>query len=99
MPENIPEGSVVITPAEQYHRTAEQFGIITEKLGEVQSTLHPMAVQVAEHDAYIITLRQASLPEAIPKMTTRLDRLERFMWLALGISVASGGADLIKFIG
>lgn len=99
MPDSIPEGSVVITPSEQYQRTAEQFGTITEKLGEVQRTLHPMATQVAEHDAYIITLRQTGLPEAMTKMGARLDRLERFMWLALGISLASGASDLIKFIG
>lgn len=33
------------------------------------------------------------------KTKDRLDRLERFMWLALGISLASGASDLIKFIG
>lgn len=99
MPDSVPEGSVVITPSEQWSRTSEQFGTITEQLSEIKQKVNPVAVQVAEHDAYITSLRQTGLPEAMTKMTGRLDRLERFMWLALGISLASGASDLIKFIG
>lgn len=32
-------------------------------------------------------------------LSSRVDRLERFMWLALGISCASGASNFAKFIG
>lgn len=86
MPENIPEGSVVITPAEQYQRTAEQFGTISEKLGSIERTLHPVTAQVAEHDAYLNSLREAGLPGSMARVSV----LEKFMWVSVGLSLASG---------
>lgn len=97
MPEQIPEGSVVITPAEQYQRTAEQFGTISEKLGSIERTLHPVTAQVAEHDAYINSLRQAGLPESMTQLKTDVTRIDRTQIKGLGY--AGGIAAVIAIIG
>lgn len=91
MPEHIPEGSVVITPSEQYQRTAEQFGIITEKLGGLEQTMHPMVAQVAEHDAYINSLRQVGLPESLTTTKTKVEGVEKVQWRNAGFAAGIGG--------
>lgn len=97
MPENVPDGSVVITPSEQYQRTAEQFGTITERLGDVQRTLHPMAAQVAEHDAYINTLREAGLPGSVTALQTEVKQIDRTLVKWAGI--VAGGVGLLSILG
>ncbi len=32
-------------------------------------------------------------------LRTRVDRLERFMWLAMGISLASGASNFLSLLG
>lgn len=91
MPDPIPDGSVVITPSEQYQRTAEQFGAISEKLSELQRDLNPLPAQVAEHDAYINSLRQAGLPESLTAMRAEVTRIDRVQVKGLGIAAAIGG--------
>lgn len=90
MPDSIPEGSVVITPSEQYQRTAEQFGIITEKLSGMEKTLDPVATQVAEHDAYINSLRLVGLPESMTTVKGKVEGVERVQWKSMGFSAGIG---------
>lgn len=97
MPDPIPDGSVVITPSEQYQRTAEQFGAISEKLSELQRDLNPLPAQVAEHDAYINSLRQAGLPESMTQLKTDVTRIDRTQIKGLGY--AGGIAAVIAIIG
>lgn len=92
MPDSIPEGSVVITPSEQYQRTAEQFGIITEKLSGMEKTLDPVAAQVAEHDAYINTLRLVGLPESLTTVKGKVEGIERVQWRTMGFAAGIGAA-------
>ena len=97
MPEHVPEGSVVITPSEQYQRTAEQFGTITEQLSGIKETLHPMASTVAEHDAYINELRQAGLPGSMITVRADVTRIDRVQIKGLGI--AAGISAIIAVVG
>lgn len=90
MPDNVPEGSVVITPAEQWARTSEQFGIITEKLSGMEKTLDPVAMQVAEHDAYINTLRLVGLPESMTTVKGKVEGVEKVQWKSMGFSAGIG---------
>ncbi|MGH3349298.1 MAG: hypothetical protein ACRDPS_01435 [Nocardioides sp.] len=92
MPEQIPEGSVVITPSEQYQRTAEQFGTITEQLSGIKQTLNPVAAQVAEHDAYLNSLRLVGLPESLTTIKGKVEGVERVQWRSMGFSAGIGAA-------
>ncbi|MGH4002031.1 MAG: hypothetical protein ACRDTJ_31720 [Pseudonocardiaceae bacterium] len=91
MPEQIPEGSVVITPSEQYQRTAEQFGTITEQLSGIKETLNPLPAQVAEHDAFINSLREVGLPGSMTTVKAEVTRIDRVQVKGLGIAAAIGG--------
>lgn len=91
MPEHIPEGSVVITPAEQWSRTSEQFGSISEKLSELQRDLNPIPAQVAEHDAYLNSLRQVGLPESMTTTKTKVEGVEKVQWRNAGFAAGIGG--------
>lgn len=77
MPDQTPDGSIVITPADMYRQTTEQFGEIRQTLVHLETVMSPLSAQVAEHDAYLNTLRSAGLPESMTEMKTKVERIDK----------------------
>lgn len=93
----VPPGSVVITPEAMYRETSERYGHIDASLGEIRADLRPMLTTVAEHDAYINTLRSAGLPERFASIETEVQTLKGKITWAFG--VGAGGAFLAGLLG
>jgi hypothetical protein len=104
-PSRFPDGSIVITPQDQYRQTTEQFGAITKSLQHIETTLSPIPAQVAEHDIYINTLRAAGLPERFHAVEVEVSRQGQQLAKWAGVFVATSflaglaGAFLPRLIG
>lgn len=88
-PARVPDGSIIITPQDQYRQTTEQFGAITKSLQHIETTLSPIPAQVAEHDAYIDRLRAAGLPERFAAVETEVSKHDRLLAKWAGVFVAT----------
>lgn len=93
----VPPGSVVITPEVMYRDTSERYGKIDAALGEIRSDLRPALATVAEHDAYINTLRAAGLPQRFGDVEREVLGIKAKISWAFG--VGAGAAFLAGLLG
>ncbi|WP_109507364.1 hypothetical protein [Nocardioides speluncae] len=95
--EQVPPGSVVITPETMYRESHERYGRIEAALTGIRTELHPLPAQLAEHDAYINSLRQAGLPERFSVVEADVQVLKgRWMW---AVGAATAAAFLAGILG
>ena len=76
MPEQAPDGSIIITPKEFYDGVQSDIKDIKNAV----SPLPHLRSQVDGHERDIASLKKIA-------------------WVALGVAVGSGGADLLKYLG
>lgn len=76
MPEQAPDGSIIITPKEFYDGVQSDIKDIKNAV----SPLPQLRLEVDEHKRDISSLKKIA-------------------WVALGVAVGSGGADLLKYLG
>lgn len=76
MPEQAPDGSIIITPKEFYDGVQSDIKDIKNAV----SPLPQLRTEVEEHRRDIASLKKIA-------------------WVALGVAVGSGGADLLKYLG
>jgi hypothetical protein len=76
MPEQAPDGSIIITPKEFYDGVQSDIKDIKNAV----SPLPQLRLEVEEHSRDIASLKKIA-------------------WVALGVAVGSGGADLLKYLG
>lgn len=104
---DVPQGSIIITPEQMYQQTNQQFGQITETLSQLRQDLHPLVPQVAEHDLWITTQREAGLIDRVSRLEAASERAHaeidsirgRLMWiLGAGAALAFVGGLLGGFL-
>lgn len=76
MPEQAPDGSIIITPKEFYDGVQSDIKDIKNAV----SPLPRLHAEIEEHKRDIASLKKIA-------------------WVALGVAVGSGGADLLKYLG
>lgn len=69
----------------------EDVGAVTDRLARIETTLGHIATGIKDE--------RLDMREELSRHASRLDRVERFMWLAVGMSFASGVPTLIRAIG
>lgn len=57
--DGVPEGSIVITPAQMYESTQKSIGEISTGISDLKTTLAPMPATIADHEARLRRLERA----------------------------------------
>lgn len=68
-----------------------------EQLGQASATVERLARIETKLDG--IADDRTDVRTILTQHGSRLDRVERFMWLAVGMSVASGVPDVVRALG
>lgn len=67
--------------------SAEVTSMLIDRLARIEEKLDRLADERLKNDAKF---------EAVDR---RVDKVERFMWIVLGIALTSGASDVAKFLG
>ena len=56
---DVPEGSIVITPAQMYESTQKAIGEISSNISDLKLALAPLPTQIVDHEARLRRLERA----------------------------------------
>lgn len=88
---NIPEGSIIITPAEVYAKVTSLTDVVTKLVAQDEAE-QGRAAEVKQHGELLAAeVKQKADAAEVKELAGRVSAIEKKIWLVTGAAAAAGG--------